>query len=63
MAARMNAMLLIRSITKIAFAQIRLCIQTAASRVTPLFANIPFVGRIRHVAGGAPNKTNPIRYE
>jgi hypothetical protein len=63
MAVRMNAMLFMRPITKNAFAEMRLCIQIAASRVTPLFANIPFVGRIRHVAGGEPNKTNPISYE
>jgi hypothetical protein len=63
MAVRMNAMLLIRSITKIAFAEIRLCIQIDASRVILLFTNKYFVGRIRHVAGGGPNNTNPISYE
>jgi hypothetical protein len=48
---------------EIALARIRPGIQTPDSRVTPLFANIHFVGCLQHVAGVGSNKTNPIRYE
>jgi hypothetical protein len=63
MAVRMTDVLLIRDIPKVALAWIRPGIQTTASRVTLLFANIHFVGCFRHVAGGGSNKTNPISYE